>query len=56
MVAASRQKRETDIRVSTGTRKPAGIFRENMQYQQARGRILAYPPLRRKVMTYRHKT
>lgn len=41
MVAASRQKREADIRVSTGTRKPAGIFRENMQYQQARGRILA---------------
>jgi hypothetical protein len=49
MVAASRQKHETDIRVSTGTRKPAGIFRENMQYQQARGRILAYPSLRRKV-------
>jgi hypothetical protein len=41
MVAASRQKHETDIRVSTSTRKPAGIFRENMQYQQARGCILA---------------
>jgi len=26
-----------------------------MQYQQARGRILAYPTLARKVWTYRHK-
>jgi hypothetical protein len=41
MVAASRRKSEVEVgsfagtRKPTGTRKPAGPFRENMQYQQA---------------------
>jgi hypothetical protein len=62
MVAASRWEREADLGSLTGTNKPAGLLREgtksllgflreNMQHQQARGRILAYPSPKRKVRT-----